>query len=86
MPAHSADRVPVSHCRGSSARTGRRTRTCHARVAGPSTAGNGDDLTTTAARNSPATADDEDDVTGEVPSVSGVHTYGYDSAGSLTLR
>ena len=42
-------------------------------------------LTTTAAGNSPAMADDVDVVTGEVPSVSGAYIYGYDSAGDPTL-
>jgi hypothetical protein len=38
-----------------------------------------------AARDSPATADDSDDVTGKPPSVSGAYIYGYDSAGNPTL-
>jgi hypothetical protein len=52
---------------------------------GRSAAGNGDDLTTTAARTSPATADDAADVTGKPPIVSGGYIYGYDSAGNPTL-
>jgi len=52
---------------------------------GRSAAGNDGDLAATAARNSPATADDADEVTGKVPSVSGAYIYGYDSAGNPTL-
>jgi hypothetical protein len=52
---------------------------------GRSAAGNGDDLTTTAARTSPAAADDAADVTGKPPIVSGGYIYGYDSAGNPTL-
>jgi hypothetical protein len=51
---------------------------------GRSAAGN-DDLTATAARNSPAAADKADEVPGMVPSVSGAYIYGYDSAGNPTL-
>jgi hypothetical protein len=40
---------------------------------------------TTAARNSPATADDADDMTGTTVGVSGAYSYGYDSAGNPTL-
>jgi hypothetical protein len=47
--------------------------------------GNRDDLTTTSARNSPATAFDPDHVTGNAPSVRGAYVYGYDSAGNPTL-
>lgn len=47
---------------------------------------NGDDLTTTEVRNSPATGDDTDDVTRKAPRVSGAYIYGYDYAGNPTLR
>jgi hypothetical protein len=57
-----------------------------AALPGRSAAGNGDHLTTmTAARDSPATAGDVDDVTGKAPSGSGAYIYGYDSAGNPTL-
>jgi hypothetical protein len=46
---------------------------------------NSDDLTTTAARNSPAAATGPDDVTGRAPSVRGAYIYGYDSAGNPTV-
>jgi hypothetical protein len=47
---------------------------------------NGDHLTTmTAARGSPATAGDADDVTGKAPSGGGAYIYGYDSAGNPIL-
>jgi hypothetical protein len=52
---------------------------------GHSAAGNGDDLTTATARNSPVTADDEDDVTGKAPSARGAYIYGFDSSGNPTL-
>jgi hypothetical protein len=53
---------------------------------GCSPAGNGNDLTTMiAARDSPATTNDADEVTGNAPGVSGAYTYGYDSAGNPTL-
>jgi hypothetical protein len=48
-------------------------------------AGSSDDLTATAARNSPATANEADEVTGNASSVSGAYIYGYDSAGIPTL-
>ena len=38
-----------------------------------------------AARDSRATADDADDVTGQAPSVGDAYIYGYDSAGNPTL-
>jgi hypothetical protein len=50
-----------------------------------SAAGRRDDLVTTPARNSPATAIDADDVTGKAPSGRGAYIYGYDSAGNPTL-
>ena len=81
MSSHSADRT-------SSGIAGVAAPALAASVAalpGRSAAGNGDDLTTTAVRNSPATADDADDVTGKAPSVSGAYIYGYDSAGNPTL-
>ncbi len=52
---------------------------------GRSAAGNGADLTTTAVRNSPAAADDADDVTGKPPGIRGAYIYGYDAAGNPTL-
>jgi hypothetical protein len=51
----------------------------------PSAAGNGDDLTTTAARNSPAAAEDAADVPGKPPIGSCAYIYGFDSAGNPTL-
>ncbi len=62
-----------------------------AALPGFSAARSDDDLTTTAARNCPATSDDAhdahdaDNVTREVPSVSGAYIYGYDTAGNPTL-
>jgi hypothetical protein len=56
-----------------------------AAVAGLPAAGNGEDFTTTAARNSPAAAGDAADVTGKPPIGSGAYIYGYDSAGNPTL-
>jgi hypothetical protein len=50
-----------------------------------SAVGNGNEVTTTPARNSPATANDPNDVTGKAPRVSGAYIYGYDSAGNPTL-
>jgi hypothetical protein len=53
---------------------------------GRSAATSRDDLTTTtAARQSPATAGDEGDVPRKAPSGSGAYIYGYDSAGNPTL-
>jgi hypothetical protein len=49
-----------------------------AALPGHSAAGNGDDLTITAAA-------DADDVTAKAPSVSGPHIYGYDLAGNPAL-
>ena len=54
-------------------------------VSGLSAAGNGDGLTITAARSSPAAADDAGDVTGKPPIGGGAYIYGYDSAGNPTL-
>jgi hypothetical protein len=56
-----------------------------AALPGRSAAGNGDDVATTAARDSPAAADDAADVTGKPSSGSGAYVYGYDSAGNPTL-
>lgn len=57
-----------------------------AALQGRPAAGNRDDLTaTTPARQSPAAADDADDVTGKAPRASGAYIYGYDSAGNPTL-
>jgi hypothetical protein len=56
-----------------------------AALPGLSAAGNGDDLTATAARKSRATADDAADVTGKPSIGSGAYIYGYDSAGNPTL-
>jgi hypothetical protein len=50
-----------------------------------SAAGNGDDGTTTPARNSAAAATYADDVTGLASIVSGAYIYGYDSAGNPAL-
>jgi hypothetical protein len=47
--------------------------------------GSGDDLTTMPVRNSPATASDPDDLTGNALIVSGAYIYGYDSAGNPTV-
>jgi hypothetical protein len=47
-------------------------------------AGSSDDLTA-AARISPASASDADEVTGKAPGVSGAYIYGYDSAGNPAL-
>ena len=52
---------------------------------GHSAAGNGDDLTTTSARNSMAIATDADDVSEPAHSVSRAFIYGFDSAGNPTL-
>jgi hypothetical protein len=46
---------------------------------------NADDLTATAAANSPITANDADEVTGRARSVGSAYMYGYDSAGNPTL-
>jgi hypothetical protein len=76
MPSHSADRTSS----GSSGVAAPALAAAVAAVPRPSAAGNGDDFTTTAARNSPA-ADDAADVTGKPPIV-GAYIYGYDSAGN----
>ena len=81
MPAHSAVRTSSGIARVAAPALAAAV----AALPGLSTAGNGDDFTATAARNSPATADDADDATGEVPSVSGAYIYGYDFAGNPTL-
>ncbi len=82
MSSHSADRT-------SSGIAGVAAPALAATVAalpGLSASGNGDDFTTmTAARDSPATAADAGDLTGNAPSVSGAYIYGYDSAGNPTL-
>ncbi len=81
MSSHSADRTS-SGIAGISAPA---LAAAVAALPGLSAAGNGDDLSATAARNSPAIVDDADDMTGKVPSVSGAYIYGYDSAGNPTL-
>jgi hypothetical protein len=52
---------------------------------GRSAAANGDEIATMPAHNSPATASDPDDVTGNAPGVSGAYIYSYDPAGNPTL-
>ncbi len=81
MSSHSADRTS-SGIAGISAPA---LAAAVAALPGRPAAGNGDDLSATAARNSPATADDTDDVTGKPPKASGAYIYGYDSAGHPTL-
>lgn len=84
MPSQSADRAP-SHTAAVVPAPGNELTAAMPVLPGRSAAGNGDDLTTMAARNSPATADGADDATGNAPSVSGAYIYGYDAAGNPTL-
>jgi hypothetical protein len=79
MPSDPTDR-PSSHIAAVVPAPGDELASAMPVLPGRSAAGNGDDLTTTAARNSPATAHD-DDVTGNAPTLSGAFIYGYDSAG-----
>jgi hypothetical protein len=82
MPAHSADRSASHHAAVAAPALGGELAAAMPVLPGRSAAGNGDDLTTTAARNAPARADD---ATGKAPGVSGAYIYGYDSAGNPTI-
>src|SRR6185437_16877889 len=84
MPSQSADRS-LSHTAAVVPAPGNELTAARPVLPGRSAAENGDDLTTMAARNSPATADGADDATGNAPSVSGAYIYGYDAAGNPTL-
>jgi hypothetical protein len=85
VPSHSADRSSSHLAAVAAPALGDELTAAMPVLPGRSAAGSSDDLTATAARNSPATADDADEVTGKVPSVSGAYIYGYDSAGNPTL-
>ncbi len=85
MPAHSADRSSSRIAAVAAPALEDELVPAMPVLPGRSSAGNDDDLTATAARKSPATANDADEVTGQVPSVNGAYMYGYDSTGNPTL-
>ena len=85
MPSHSVDRSSSHNAAVAGPALQDRLAAAMPAWPGRSAAGNGDDLTTTAARNAPVTAEYADDLTAKAPSVSGAYIYGYDSAGNPTL-
>lgn len=85
MPSDSADRSSSRIAGVAATALGASPADAMPALPGRSVPGNIDDLTTTAAPNSPATATDPDGVTGTAPKVGGAYIYGYDFSGNPTL-
>lgn len=82
MPSDSADRSSSRIAAVAATALGASPADAMPALPGRSAAENIDDLATTAAPYSPATATDPDALTGRAPKVSGAYIYGYDFAGN----